>query len=130
MKYSMLFLGCSALLLTITLAACGGSKTAAPGSTPDFAGDRVNFAFGFYTFDGNLVASQNIYMRVLDNLQNTVYGTTVETDDKGIAHFENVPAGDFKVEFVYGKIGRCMPDIDLKALKNGNDGELAGECSF
>lgn len=124
------FLAAASLTLMLLLSACGGDDTPAPGKTLGFEGDRVAFTMGFFTFNGNLLASSKIYMRVFDDQGRTVFGTDVLTNEEGVGRFENVPAGDFGVEFVYGPHQRCTPDINLASFKGERSGALAGDCSF
>lgn len=130
MRMTRRILPCAGLLLVLLLAACGGGGNPAPGKTVDFEGDRVAFKMSFFTFNGNLLASSKIYMRVFDKQDRTVFGTEVVTNEEGVGRFENVPAGDFEVEFVYGPHQRCSPDIDLASFKGERSGALAGDCSF
>lgn len=131
MRMTRRLLGVLSVSLLVLLGACGGGdKAARPGETLAFDGDRVGFKMAFFTFDGNFLASSKIYMRVFDTQDRTVFGTDVVTDGEGIAQFENVPAGEFDVEFVYGPHQRCTPDIDLTSFKGDRDGALAGDCSF
>jgi len=78
-----------------------------------------------------ILRASSIYMSLKDPYGAVVFNTTVTTDEDGYASFENVPAGNFLIDFIEGSGFRSRLQLNLAEFATEpKKGTVAGTANF
>ncbi len=94
-------------------------------------GGKASFKLEFADVNSNLIAATEIYMNLRDPYGRSAYNVTVKTDEKGVALFEDIPVGNYMLEFHDESGGRKskMP-LKLDDYTGAKAGSSAGTVNF
>lgn len=138
-----------ALITVLALGAvapgCGCNKAGQlppppPGATPEpwaewnkdvKPGGKASFKLEFADVNSNLIAATEIYMNLRDPYGRSAYNVTVKTDDKGVALFQDIPVGNYLLEFIDETGGRRSKlPLNLGEYTGAKAGTSAGTVNF
>ena len=94
------------------------------------AGSTASFLLHFEDVNGNIAAAMEIYMNVKDPYSRSAFNTTVKTSKDGTALFENVPVGNYMLEFKDQAGRRSRLRVDLGKFTGKDAGKDAGTVEF
>lgn len=93
-------------------------------------GGKASFRVKFEDVNGAIAAASEIYMNVKDPFGRGAFATTAKADPAGAVLFEEVPVGNYLLEFrdSGGRMTRLR--IDLDDFTGANAGKDAGTALF
>lgn len=94
------------------------------------AGGTAAFELQFADMNGNLMAATEIYMSLRDPFGRSAYNVTVKTDEKGKARFEDIPVGNYRLDFLEERQGKSSFIIKLDKFTGANAGAFAGTVNY
>lgn len=95
------------------------------------AGGTASFKLFFADVNGNLAAATEIYLGLRDPYGRNAYNTTVTLGPDGSALFEDVPVGNFMLDFIEVKSERrSRMLLDLGQFTGDKAGSDAGTVNF